>query len=113
MADAISASTRTVDDKLRSIEDSLEILRIKDLGPNEDPNDGTDAIRHLEHTSPQLDKARKLLEEVLSKTSEESIKKDVQLPDHSVNVTFTGTNNQGMQVGVSNAPITLGGKTSP
>lgn len=94
------------------MEDSLENLRTKDPGPNEDLNDRASAIRYLEHTSP-LDSARKLLDELLAKTSEKSIRKDVKLPDHSVNVTFSGANNKGVVVGVSNAPITFGGKASP
>ena len=109
-ADALRAATLMIDDKLTSIEDSLEIVRGKTAGSSEDASDRAGALRQLEHPEA-LDGSKKLLEELLAKANEESIRKDVKTQSHSVNVNFSGANYQGIQLGVSNAPITFGGNS--
>lgn len=102
-AEAIRAATATTQDKLTSIEDSLALVRLKEACSDDEVEDRASAIQQLEYTVP-LAETEKLLHKLLPMADEGSICKAVQTPNQSVSVSF-GANNKGMQVGVSNAPI--------
>ncbi|WPH01832.1 Hypothetical protein R9X50_00468600 [Acrodontium crateriforme] len=107
IAEKLRAGAVSANDKLISIEDRLDSLRFKSVGPEEDVDDRTGAVRQLEEESAALRGIRTLFEKLAPKANEESIRKAVGAENKPVSVSF-GLNYQGMQVNVSNGPIHFG-----
>nr|POF13875.1 hypothetical protein CFP56_02899 [Quercus suber]POF13880.1 hypothetical protein CFP56_02904 [Quercus suber] len=98
-----------MENKLTGIEDSLALVRLKCTDSAEDAVDRSDAIRQLEDIT-LLVEAQKALADLLANANEKSIRRAINAPAQTLNVTF-GANNQGMQIGVSHGAIMFGPRT--
>lgn len=104
VSDAIAVADR----QLVVVEDRLRELDISD--DDDDTNDAesverkSDASKQLSEERTALDSSRKLLQELLSKSQEETVAKAAETPHGASNVTF-GKNNSGFQAHTVNGEI--------
>ena len=99
----VTLAAKATDTQLAKVTETINTLVIDDSHPEQD-------MASLEEEQRALHSSQKLLGEVLTKLQE--VLRASEKQDHSIHVTF-GSQNSGLQIGVSNGPIsgvTFGGK---
>ena len=103
----ISTAIASTDMQLAAVETGLEEVRLDDASEDriQDPEDIANTVKQIEEERNALDLSRKLLEELLSRVSEEALFKATrETQSHSTHVTF-GNLQKGFQIGTNNGPI--------
>ena len=103
----ISTAISSTDMQLAAVETGLEEVRLDDASEDriQDPEDIANTVKQIEEERNALDLSRKLLEELLSRVSEEALFKAArETQSHSTHVAF-GNLQKGFQIGTNNGPI--------
>lgn len=104
----ITPAVQTTDTQLAQVTETLKTLNTLDDARRE-----VDMVRQLQEEQSALTLSRKLLDELVAKLQEDSVSRaSGEKQDYSAQVTF-GSQNSGLQIGVSHGPIsgiTFGGK---
>jgi hypothetical protein len=108
---AISAA----DEQLVSLSSRVEELNLKtdDQEQADGTESKTEALRQLEEERKALNASRTLLDELLSKSQEETVAKDAAKDRNGSTIVTFGSQNSGFQAGIINGPISgisFGGK---
>jgi DNA-binding transcriptional regulator GbsR (MarR family) len=103
----VSRAITSTNRQLAEVETSLRELHLRSASEEESRNaeDMTNTVEQIEEERNALNSSRKLLEELLSRTKEESIVKAVSaIQSRSTHIYF-GNQGQGIQIGINNAAI--------